>query len=338
MSKRSEVLHVSGMHCASCEDLLEDTCKEIFGNVEVKADFSKGILVLEGEDLGSRSELVGALTERISERGYRVSEEKLTRPNAFREYVLALPPVLAIVFGFFMLQNMGLESIVSFSEMTYATSFLVGIVASVSTCLAVVGGLVLSLSAHVAKQQGALRSHVLFHLGRLGGFFVLGGFIGLLGGVVHVSAVATAGITLFAAFVMAVLGITLLDIFPGLQKMQIRIPKSMAKRATLLPGISKNLAPLLAGVATFFLPCGFTQSMQVYALTTGTYFSGGLTMLFFALGTFPVLAMLSFGVFELSQASWKGVFFKATGMLVLVFAGFNAWNAIRTLIFTYSSF
>ncbi|MBP6911491.1 sulfite exporter TauE/SafE family protein [Patescibacteria group bacterium] len=47
------------------------------------------------------------------------------------------------------------------------------------------------------------------------------------------------------------------------------------------------------GIGTFFLPCGFTQSMQVYTLSTGSFLAGGLTMLSFALGTLPMLLLLS---------------------------------------------
>lgn len=57
----------------------------------------------------------------------------------------------------------------------------------------------------------------------------------------------------------------------------------------------KTFTPLIVGFATFFLPCGFTQSMQVAALSSGSFASGLAIMLAFALGTLPMLALLSFG-------------------------------------------
>lgn len=33
----------------------------------------------------------------------------------------------------------------------------------------------------------------------------------------------------------------------------------------------KTFTPLLIGLGTFFLPCGFTQSMQIAALSTGSF-------------------------------------------------------------------
>ncbi|NBX50113.1 hypothetical protein EBT25_09270 [bacterium] len=71
----------------------------------------------------------------------------------------------------------------------------------------------------------------------------------------------------------------------------------------------------------------------MYTLTTGSFLSGGLTMFFFALGTLPVLAALSFGAFEIAHKPWKGVFFKTAGIVVIILAAFNFWNALSLLGF-----
>ena len=57
-------------------------------------------------------------------------------------------------------------------QMGYGLVFGLGLVASVSTCMAVVGGLVLSMSANFAKEGDKFRPQVLFHLGRLVSFFI----------------------------------------------------------------------------------------------------------------------------------------------------------------------
>ncbi|MCR4285827.1 MAG: sulfite exporter TauE/SafE family protein, partial [Candidatus Kaiserbacteria bacterium] len=96
-------------------------------------------------------------------------------------------------------------------------------------------------------------------------------------------------------------------------------------------GVSRfnhTLTPLLVGIATFFLPCGFTQSMQLYTLSTGSFLSGGLTMLAFALGTFPVLALISFSSFSIQNSSKSGIFFKSAGLIVIMFALLNLINSL----------
>jgi sulfite exporter TauE/SafE len=45
----------------------------------------------------------------------------------------------------------------------------------------------------------------------------------------------------------------------------------------------------LSGALTFFLPCGFTFAMQLYALSTGNFWMGMAVMAIFAIGTLPGL-------------------------------------------------
>jgi sulfite exporter TauE/SafE len=68
--------------------------------------------------------------------------------------------------------------------------------------------------------------------------------------------------------------------------------------------------------------------MQIYTLSTGNFITGGLTMLAFALGTLPVLALVSFSSFSIHDSSKKGVFFKSAGLIVIMFALFNLINAL----------
>lgn len=79
----------------------------------------------------------------------------------------------------------------------------------------------------------------------------------------------------------------------------------------------KTPAPFLLGAGTFFLPCGFTQAMQIAALASGSFGGGALIMLAFALGTLPVLAFLSFGSASFAQSKHAPLFFKTTGVVVI---------------------
>ena len=101
--------------------------------------------------------------------------------------------------------------------------------------------------------------------------------------------------------VMMMMGIGLLDIFPWMKRWQPALPEAVGRKVRGMRGLHRGLMPVLAGVITFFLPCGFTQGMQLYTLTTGSFLTGALTMFCFALGTLPVLAALSFSSLELGQ-------------------------------------
>jgi sulfite exporter TauE/SafE len=127
---------------------------------------------------------------------------------------------------------------------------------------------------------------------------------------------------------MLILGINLLDVFHFAKRLQPSMPKFIGRHAHGVSEFNHTLTPLLVGVATFFLPCGFTQSMQLYTLTTGNFLTGGLTMFSFALGTLPVLALVSFSSFSIQNSSKSGVFFKTAGLVVIMFAVFNLINSL----------
>jgi len=132
------------------------------------------------------------------------------------------------------------------------------------------------------------------------------------------------------AAVMFILGVNLLDVFHFTKRLQLTMPSWLSRHVVRGSKHDHYLAPVLVGIGTFFLPCGFTQSMQLYALSTGDFMQGAMTMFVFALGTFPVLALLSFGSLNIAHKPWKGIFFKTAGIIVIALALFNLANALAT--------
>jgi len=158
--------------------------------------------------------------------------------------------------------------------------------------------------------------------------FVFGGVIGLIGSAFTLSVGASFVLGIIIGLVMLILGINLLDVFHFTKRFQPAMPKFLSKHALGVSKLNHAATPFLVGIVTFFLPCGFTQSMQIYTLSTGNFLSGGLTMLIFALGTLPVLALISFSSFNVKNSSKSGVFFKSAGLIVIMFALFNIINSL----------
>src|SRR3989344_9565211 len=291
--------HVHGMHCSACTLLIEETFKELPNVSAVHASLTNHQVTITG-DLTEPPEVIAEeLTKLVKAHGYTVSLEKSQKVAGWGDFAYALPISLGVIIGFLALQKAGLTNLITSSDVSYSTAFVLGLIASVSTCLAVVGGLVLSLSASSAQEGGTWRTQSLFHIGRLGGFFILGGLVGLLGNSLHLGLTANVVLGGIVALVMLILGINLLDIFHFTKRLQLTMPARFGKH--LRGGHDHYLDPVLIGVGTFFLPCGVTQSMQLYALSTGNFTQGALTMLFFALGTLPVPAPLSFGSLKIGR-------------------------------------
>lgn len=321
--------HVHGMHCNSCVLMIESELKEIPHITQVYSSLKNNSVEVVG-DFGNKNpeEIAKELTMSLAKNGYTVSVEKEVIDKKWKDFQIALPVAIIFIVLFILLQKAGLVNLVGGGAMSYGTVFVIGIIASLSTCMAVVGGLLLSMSATFAKEGDRVKPQMLFHIGRITSFFILGGVIGALGSAFALGVTATFILGLVIGLVMLILGINLLDVFPWAKKLQPAMPKFIAKKAHGISKLSHTLTPLLVGIATFFLPCGFTQSMQIYSLSTGSFINGGLTMLTFALGTLPVLALISFSSMNINKSKHAGVFFKSAGLIVILFAIFNIINSL----------
>jgi sulfite exporter TauE/SafE/copper chaperone CopZ len=310
---KKETLYVKGAHCESCKLCIEDELAVCCNASCIEVDVHRGVITFESEDTNT-TELAQTLTKKLASRGYIFSTKKLSGEKKNEKGLWqAILIGVGILVLFFVLQKSGILNFGIGGKPTPMTGFLVGLVASVSSCLAVVGGLVLSLSAKIAENGSATKKpFYLFHAGRLVGFAVLGGALGLIGKGLGVNYVVQAVLMIVASVVMIGLGLNLTGIF---KRSKLTLPSSLFKFFRNVE--NQTFAPLLLGVGTFFLPCGFTQSMQVTALGSGSLVTGSLIMFFFALGTLPVLVLLSFGSVSFAQSRYAGLFFKTAGVVVI---------------------
>ena len=307
-------LHVSGTHCASCKILIEDILgdQDIVKGVHV--NLKKEIVYIDTDSNSSPEELASLLTEKIKSHGYTLSVEKVIKEKQSDEIIWkAIPIGLVFLVLFFILQKSGILNLGIGGKTTPATSFIIGLIASVSSCLAIVGGLVLSLSAKISQDNVSdTKTFALFHIGRIGSFALLGGVLGLIGNAIGISFTFTAILGIIASLVMLFLGLNLVG---EKKKNKITLPSGIFNFFRKIE--HKTFTPLIIGFGTFFLPCGFTQSMQVVALSSGSFISGMMIMLAFALGTLPVLLLLSFGGASLAHGKHAPLFFKSAGVVVI---------------------
>jgi sulfite exporter TauE/SafE/copper chaperone CopZ len=314
MENRKYTLHVSGTHCASCKILIEDILDGEDFVKDGQVNLKKEIIEVEIEGGKNIEEVITILNSKIKPNGYTISVEKIAREKESNNILwTAIPVGLVVLVLFFLLQKSGILNLGIGGETTPVTSFIIGIIASLSSCLAIVGGLVLSLSAKVTQDGGGTKKlFILFHAGRLFGFAILGGILGLIGQAIGINFLFSAILGLIASLVMIILGFNLLGVF---KKNKITLPSgifSFFRKAE-----HEIWAPVLVGIGTFFLPCGFTQSMQISALSSGSFMSGLMIMFFFALGTLPVLALLSFGSVSFANSKHAPLFFKSAGIVVV---------------------
>jgi sulfite exporter TauE/SafE/copper chaperone CopZ len=335
-AQHRQVLAVSGMTCRSCELLIERKLKKVSGVKEVWASERKATVEILSE--GSLpAPTLEALQEALGE-SYTLHDPHSPRQDVVteqtpREHWMEVGGMLIVVTAIaLILRKFGVLQLSSTMEnvVSLGTVFVVGLVAASSTCLAVVGGLLLSVAAKYnesfpsANRWRKFLPLLQFNLGRLIGYFLFGGLIGLLGNALSPSPKATGFITIAIAIVMLILGLNILKILPK-RYCSLPLPRSWTARLHALEASHNPLMPSLLGAFTFFLPCGFTQSMQLLSLQSGNFLGGGIIMLVFALGTLPALLGISI-VSSVAEGRFGKLFLSFSGVTVLLLGFFNLQN------------
>ncbi len=332
---------IRGMSCRSCELKIEKAWRSLPGVAHVSADAVRGRarIVCHG-DAPSRH----TLNDAIREHGYELMEdavERITQP--------ARPSVLQLVFLFSVvllagtaLSRLGLLQLtgVEATATGFASAFLIGLVAASSSCLAVAGGLMLSVVARpgtsAASRSTRLLPVGLFIVGRVAGYAGLGALIGLIGQALTPPPIVTGLLMVAAALYMLTVGLEMLHLAPAwLRRLTPRMPKAIARRVMDVEGHPHPLAAVLLGAGTFFLPCGFTQSLQLAALASGSPVVGATILGGFALGTAPALAALGWASTKLTGriGVW---FFRFSGALVIILGLWNVQNGLTVAGFPLS--
>lgn len=332
------VVAIHGMHCASCEVLIERKFKKIEGVETVKVNQHSGVAEVDYSTEPSLAKLQEAL-ESTEYTALPISESSPKSPRgrtSFKDYQETFLVIIIIEAVYFALSKFDLipGGLSVGDNMSYGFIFLIGLVAAVSSCIAVTGGLLLAVAGRYAEAHPGIsgltkfRPHLFFNAGRVIGYTIFGGLVGAVGSVFTLSTRLTGVLTIAVSLIMIVLGFQLINIFPGLRKFQPKMPKFLAHRIHDASSSSNHpFAPFLLGAATFFLPCGFTQALQLYVLAKGSFAVGALTMLAFSLGTLPALLSLS-ALSSFLKGTTQRYFFRFAGVIVVLLGLTNVRNGL----------
>jgi len=341
-------LDVDGMSCVACEDRIEKAVRALPGVREVAASASlcEVIVTWDPDFLG-----LPAIVEAIRGAGYQVranagvtaDRAAAPVPNAGA----AVPPrtriaaamsnagsftrflgLVAVMAALYLIirSTVGLTFLPKVSQsMGYGLVFLVGLLTSLH-CIAMCGGIVLSQG--IKKKEGELepeaksgsgigvrlRPSLLYNAGRVVSYTVIGGGVGALGTLFSLSTALKGFMPVIAGLFMLFLGVRMLGVIPWVSRLRIRFPGIASDK---LIAAAARRGPFVVGLLNGLMPCGPLQTMQVYALGTGSFLAGAASMFVFSLGTVPLL--LGFGAASsFLSAKFNRRMLKASGVLVMV--------------------
>ena len=332
-------IDIKGMHCRSCELLLCDEIIKVPGVEEVSVYQNSGTAKIKYD-----GELkFHAVKKAIEDAGYELGKEE--RPiisrnlGDYRELGIAFFIVIAL---YSIAKNFGvfdLSKNISGAYSSLGVVFLVGLTAGISTCMALVGGLILGAAARFSENHPTatgiekFKPHLIFNLGRIVSYFILGGVIGYAGSFFSLSSSTLGLMTIIVGLVMLLLGGQLIDIFPILKRFSFTLPTFLTDFLGIQDRSDQEYShknSFVMGAMTFFLPCGFTQAMQLFAIKSGSPVVGAMTMGIFALGTAPGLLGVG-GLTSIVKKESSRLFFKTAGVIVVLLAFFNLSNGLNLL-------
>lgn len=201
-------------------------------------------------------------------------------------------------------------------------AFFMGLLGSLH-CAAMCGPLVLALPSSGVSQWKALLNKLVYHIGRLMTYVLLGLLIASVGNAISFRG-WQQGVSVGTGLLLLLAGVFM---FAGkystyLIQQQQRILAPLIKRMgywLFRPG-----GNLFAGMINGLLPCGMVYMALAGALSANSVWNGGFFMLFFGLGTLPMMLSIAvFGnfvrrYFRFNMATWLPVMFVLMGCWFLL--------------------
>ncbi len=332
----STTVPVAGMTCRACEVRIQKQVGRLPNVRRVTASAARGRVEIES----SAPVPPAAVEKAIRAAGYEIGRTPwlASDPSVWLTAVAGI----ALVFALAVVASVtGIADLAGgagdLGQGGLLVALLLGLAAGVSTCMALVGGLVLALSASFQVRRAAqgipdggvassMRPAAVFVAGRIAGYALFGAALGALGASITLPPQVTAVLMVVVAAVMIVLGTRLTGLSPRIATWSPTLPMGLGRQLGLVDGgsgaYSDGRAAVL-GAASFFLPCGFTQAVQIFALSTGSPLFAGAIMAVFAIGTAPGLLALA-GLPIVVPGSLRPTLLRLVGVVVLGFAFVNA--------------
>lgn len=282
-----QTLHINGMHCKSCEILIKQSLNEIDGCSVKSISHKTGLCEIEYNQ-NDLSEIENV----INNTGYTVWAEEMKQPRTSDQWFEKIAWLVLAGVLIFALTKTNINWLIpDYTDLSFGVAFVIGLVASISTCLAVTGWIIIGYNESV-QTTNALWTQIKFHIGRIIAFVVWWAVLGLLGSQFWGSWWFNAIFGVVIGIVLLYLGLQLLGIVPNITKRWFHLPAWLSQS---IFNLKNPKYARLVWALTFLLPCWFTQSMQLFALQSSSPIEWALIMSAFALGTLPVLFWVGLG-------------------------------------------
>lgn len=332
---QKKILNVEWMHCNACKILIEKSVNEIKNVSDVKANVRKWTVEI---CYNQKEPDFKKIEKTIEENWYKISTQKVKKnrlSDSKTDYIIFFLSLVWFLILYYLIKNFWrINSDFSTEkwELSFGFAALIWLIAWFSSCMAIVWWLVLAISSKWNNENEDTKfvnkfiPHVWFNLWRMVWFWVLWWILWLLWWILKLSPVFLSIMTLIVWIILILLWLNLTKISPKFDTL-LALPtgKLFQKWSEELWNKNRIIYAICGWLLTFFLPCWFTFSMQLYALSTWSFWTWAIIMIAFAIGTLPWLLWIWVIT---SVFKWKvaKIFYQIVWVLVILLWIYNISN------------
>ncbi|WP_456383550.1 sulfite exporter TauE/SafE family protein [Hydrogenimonas sp.] len=219
-----------------------------------------------------------------------------------------------------------------------STIFLVALLGSFGHCIGMCGGFVLAYTAAKVDARWSktrqLIAHLLYSLGRVVSYMIIGAVFGYLGQKVSFDLTAKGTLFIAVGVLMVLIGLSLIGKIKFLNSIESSIAQSSwFGRLFRLVIHSRSLPSFfLMGMLNGFIPCGLVYFFATAAIVAGSALKGAIVMGVFGIATIP--AMLGVGIFSslIKGSSYRQLVIKIAAVVVMLFGLFTGYKGYMMIV------
>ncbi|MCX8034811.1 MAG: sulfite exporter TauE/SafE family protein [Candidatus Dojkabacteria bacterium] len=332
-------LYVEGMHCHACESFIKRKLKSQDDIETERLNYKTGELKIKiSNTKRSIDEIIDKLNEEIATNGYKILTNKPDKSLNKKNIIYIISFFLALFIGLLIhFLNKFISGSLNFdvTQLGYLGFFVLGIIASISTCSSTVGGVLISLiNKQISEKPKTQTIYTIinFNLARILGAIIIGIIFGYFGGIIRLDINIYNIVSIAVYIIMILLSLDVLNLF-SFKLIDFSLTSKISKNISL-PNINLsqiqiktnnilkkfNLESFSLGLSTLFIPCAFSLTAQLEAIQKANFIESTLILLSFILGTVPIISFYGIATGYISKLP-KDIFdiLKYTFAFVIIF-------------------
>lgn len=219
-------------------------------------------------------------------------------------------------------------------ELDYFLIFNIALYASLGHCIGMCGGIVLVLNSKIAQNNlPALFCNLLYNIGRLSAYLLIGILCGGIGIVFEINPQIKGMALIFIGVLTGLFGGILLFAPKFLSRLEPSISSTQGFKTFFSKLLkSQNITSFFfLGFLNGFLPCGIVYYFALIALASGGMLKGAIVMGIFGISTF--LPMLFVGILSslVLNSSLKNIMLKISSIVMVVLGIFTIYKGVKLI-------